>query len=50
MTVLENAAKWRPDSGGFVRDEDQNIVDLSKPEPPVGGQISRDCPTQCSSH
>lgn len=50
MTVLENAAKWRPDSGGFVRGEDQNIVDLNKPEPPVDRQLSRDGPAQCSSH
>lgn len=47
MTVLENAAKWRPDSGGFVRDDDQEVAGLSKPEPAVDRQRSGDSVAQC---
>lgn len=47
MTALENAARWKPNSGGFVRDEDQKIVNLSKPKLRKDRLSGRDGPVQC---
>lgn len=46
MAVLENAARWRPDSG-FGRDEDQKIMDVGKPEPSGDRLPSRDGAAPC---
>lgn len=47
MAVLENAVRWRPASGGFVRKEDEKTMDLSKSEPTVDRLPSRDGAAQC---
>lgn len=47
MTVLENAARWKPASGGFVRKEDEKIMGLSKSGSTVDRLPSRDSAARC---